>query len=692
MLPATIRMKIRLFSLAVVASAALLLSGCKKEGDSTQSGTQASVAAAARAASALKTEPPLVSECEPGVRGGRLVIATFGDPKTFNPITENESSSRDIIRLLFVSLVDFDWATEKVKPSLAHAWSVEPDQKTWTFQLRKGVQWSDGHPLTADDVVFTWNDVVYNPHIVNVTRDLFTIDGKIFQVSKVDDHTVRVVTPDIYAPFLEYFGGVAILPKHKLAKAVAEKKFESAYGINTSPAELVGSGPYKLKQYKAGEFTLLERNPLYFVQDKAGTQLPYFDNLIYSVVPDMSAMSLRFLAGESDIHENVRPDEYERFKAGADSGKFKLESLGVGPERAFFWFNLNTNRAAQLEVSVEPSGVEIIVEKRKLQKLPEVKRVFMGKQSISAKVGSGTEQSREIVLSEGMALPITVKFEGATLTLKDPSNSPKLTAKPLVNSNKLRWFANPKFRQAMQHAVDRPSILKSIYAGRAELAHGYNSPALKRWHNSGVPQYAYDPARARALLKEIGIEDRNGDGTLEDAEGTPIEFELNTNVGNNVREKVAIFVQADLKKLGIKLNYRPVDFNALVTKIDDTFDYECILLGLGGGGTDPASSLNVLKSDGFTHFWFPMQKQPATTWEARVDKLMNDQLKTLKYEERKALYDEVQMILSTELPFIYTVAQHNFAAYRKDLGNIRPTVLSRYRVTWNAEELYLRKK
>jgi peptide/nickel transport system substrate-binding protein len=244
----------------------------------------------------------------------------------------------------------------------------------------------------------------------------------------------------------------------------------------------------------------------------------------------------------------------------------------------------------------------------------------------------------------------------------------------------------------MQHAIDRPSILKSIYAGRAELAHGYNSPALKRWHNPAVLQYAYDPARARALLKEIGIDDRNGDGTLEDADGTPIEFELNTNVGNNVREKVAIFVQADLKKLGIKLNFRPVDFNALVTKIDDTFDYECILLGLGGGGTDPASSLNVLKSDGFTHFWFPMQKQPATAWEARVDKLMNDQLKTLKFEERKALYDEVQMILSTQLPFIYTVAQHNFAAYRKDLGNIRPTVLSSYRVTWNAEELYLKKK
>lgn len=640
----------------------------------------------------IAAEPPQIADCPPGVRGGRLVIATFGDPKTFNPITENESSSRDIIRLLFASLVDFDWATETVKPGIAHAWSVEPDQKTWTFKLRKGVKWSDGQPLTADDVVFTWNDVIYNPHIINVTRDLFTIDGKDFVVSKVDDFTVRVVTPDIYAPFVEYFGGVAILPKHKLAQSVKEKKFESAYGINTAPEQLVCSGPFKLKQYKAGEFTLLERNPMFHVRDKAGTQLPYLDNLIYSVVPDMSAMSLRFLAGGSDIHENVRPDEFVRFKTGADAGKFKLETLGVGPERAFFWFNLNTNSAAQLQFSVDAPGVEVVVEKRKLQKLPDTKRVFMGALEVSLKLGAGTEQKKTLTITPGAALPITVKFDGATLTIKDPGNAKTIAAKPVVDPKKMRLFANPKFRQAMQHAIDRPSIIKSIYAGRAELAHGYVSTALKRWHNNAVPQYAFDPARARALLKEIGIEDRNDDGTLEDAQGNLIEFELNTNVGNNTREKVAIFVQSDLKKLGIKLNYRPVDFNALVSKIDDTFDYDCILLGLGGGGTDPASSLNVLKSDGFTHFWFPQQKHPATPWEARVDKLMNDQLKTLDFAARKKLFDEVQATMSTELPFIYTVAQHNFAAYRADLQNVRPTVLSSYRVTWNAEELYLKKK
>ena len=101
--------------------------------------------------------------------------------------------------------------------------------------------------------------------------------------------------------------------------------------------------------------------------------------------------------------------------------------------------------------------------------------------------------------------------------------------------------------------------------------------------------------------------------------------------------------------------------------------------------------MNVLKSDGFTHWWFPRQKSPSTDWEARIDFLMNAQLKTLKHDERKKYFDEVQEIMAREAPFIYTVAPFNFAATRSDLPNVKPTVLSYYRLTWNAEELYFEK-
>jgi len=558
-------------------------------------------------------EPPLVAKCEPGIRGGRLVIATFGDPKTYNPITANESSSEDIYRFLFAGLVGFDWVTQTAEPGLAESWSVAPDNKTWTFKLRKGLLWSDGQPLTADDVVFTWNDVIYNPDIDNVTRDAFIIEGKKFTVTKLDDLTVQVVTPTVYAPFLETFGGAAILPKHVLAKSVADKSFLSAYGVNSKPSDIVGSGPFVIKDYKPGQYTLMERNPYFFEVDSNGTRLPYFDNIIYTVVPDMNAMSLRMLNGESDVNEFIRPDEYDRFKTESAKGHFNLLDLGIGLEKVQFWFNQNTN--------------------------------------VNAKTGQ-----------------------------------------PLVDPKKLKWFRNQKFRQAVAYAIDRESLIKSIYSGRAEAHSGFVTPANKKWYNPDTVEYTYDLAKARELLKGIGIEDRNGDGILEDADGNPIEFIFNTNTGNNTRDKMAVLLQSDLKKLGFKVIYQPIEFNTLVDKINTTYEYDCILMGLGGGSADPASQMNVIKSDGFTHEWFPRQKSPSTDWEARLDELMDEQIKTLDFTERKKYFDEVQTILSEQVPFISTVNPYWYVAVRSDIGNLRPTPLCYYRVTWNAEELYFKKK
>ena len=174
----------------------------------------------------------------------------------------------------------------------------------------------------------------------------------------------------------------------------------------------------------------------------------------------------------------------------------------------------------------------------------------------------------------------------------------------------MKWFRNQKFRQACAYAIDRDSIIKSIYSGRAIPNYGYITPGDKKWFNPNIRQYPNDLPRARALLKEIGIEDRNGDGFVEDADGNKIEFVFNTNIGNNAREKTAVLIPADLKKLGFNVIFQPIEFNTLVQKIDVTYDYECALLGLGGGGADPSAHMNVIRSDGFTHQWFPRRKRP----------------------------------------------------------------------------------
>ncbi len=586
-----------------LAGGAALLGGCGG------SSNQQAPAPAANAQPPI--EEPYVNPCEPGVRGGRFVIASFSDPKTFNPITANETSSNDIIDMMFVGLIAKNQATQEVYPSLAAEWSVAEDQKTWTIRLRKGLKWSDGKPITADDVVFTVKDIVYNKDIINVTADPLRIDGKDFEISKVDDLSVQVVTPDIYAPFAEFFGDVRILPKHILEPAVKEKRFESAYSVSTPPDQLVCSGPYRLKQFKTSEFCLLERNPYYFAIDKKGQQLPYFDTVVHSVVPDQNAISLRFLKGDCDVQEFVRPEEAMRFKAEAASGKFRFVELGVASQMDLITFNQNP---------------------------------------------------------------------GATKS-----------GKPYIPPHKLKWFRNTKFRQAISHAIDRDSIVTSSLNGLGKPNYGFWNESNTKWFNPNIPTQPYSLDKARELLAEIGIKDRNGDGFLEDEDGNPVEFEMNTNAGNSRREKGSVLVQEDLKRLGIKVNYRPLDFNTLVSRLDATFDYECIFLGLASTSPEPTSSLNVLRSNGFTHQWYPRQETPSTPWEARIDELMNKQLKTLDFATRKKYVDEVQVIMSEQVPMIYTACMFAYAAIRNDVANLQPTVQHNNRLFWNIAELYFKK-
>jgi peptide/nickel transport system substrate-binding protein len=264
--------------------------------------------------------------------------------------------------------------------------------------------------------------------------------------------------------------------------------------------------------------------------------------------------------------------------------------------------------------------------------------------------------------------------------------------KPIVNPAKLKWFRNKKFRQAVSCAIDRDRLVREVYGGRAQPANGFVGTENQKWNDPDIPRYGFDLTRARGLLAEIGIQDRNGDGLLKDADGNPEEILFYSNLGNPLREQAATLIAADLKKLGMKITFVAIDYRALVEKINVTFDYECALMGLGGGGSDPASQMNVLLSGEALHQWFPGQQIPSTDWEARIDSLMTTQMRTLDFAQRKKCFDEVQVILAEEQPMIYTIAPFAAGAIRPDMGNLRPAVLSPYHLTWNLEELYFKKK
>src|SRR5579864_5527311 len=182
-------MKNQVIQLAGILLAGVVLSGCGKNAGSSGSSSENS------ATNYPLPDPPAVADCTPGIRGGKFVICELREPKTFNYLMSDELSSRYIARLMFWGLLYFDAPTQTVKPALAESWTNSPDGKTWTFKLRKNLRWSDGQPLTADDVVFTCNDLIYNPKIDNVMRDGLQVDGKNFLVTKIDDLTVQVVTP-----------------------------------------------------------------------------------------------------------------------------------------------------------------------------------------------------------------------------------------------------------------------------------------------------------------------------------------------------------------------------------------------------------------------------------------------------------------------------------------------------------------
>jgi peptide/nickel transport system substrate-binding protein len=589
----------------ILFAAALFLCGCGKKSETETVSSENSATN-----NYPLPDPPVMVNCQPGNRGGRFVITEMGEPKTFNYLMANESSSIDIVRFMFWGLLNLDVPTQTVKPGLADFWTNAPDGKTWTFRLRKNLRWSDGAPLTADDVVFTW-DVITNTAFPNSMIDPYMIHGKTFTVTKLDDLTIQVVTPQVYAPFLSAFGaGLPIFPKHVLEKYVADKTFASAYGVNWDPAKIVCSGPYILKEYKQAQYTLLERNPYFIEVDKNGTRLPYFDELIFTIAPNVDAVSLRFLSGESDVNDYIYPTDYDTYKAAADKGKFTLHEPGIGLESQYFWFNQNT----------------------------------------------GTNSK---------------------------------TGKPYVDPVKLSWFRNPKFRQAISYAINREDIGKSVYAGRAIPQYGFLTEGYQDWFNTNIQTYPYNPQKALALLKEIGIEKRNDDSFLTDSNGHKIEFVFNTNVENDGRKKVSVLIAGDLNKIGMNVILQPIEFNTIITRIEDTFNYDCILLGsYSMSGTDPSGSMNILLSSGDSHDWFPRQKEPSTPWEARIDYLMGAQLGTLDLAQRRKYFNEVQEILAVEQPMIFTVTPMYYAAIRLKVGNVRPTPLTFYRLTWNTEEQY----
>jgi peptide/nickel transport system substrate-binding protein len=243
---------------------------------------------------------------------------------------------------------------------------------------------------------------------------------------------------------------------------------------------------------------------------------------------------------------------------------------------------------------------------------------------------------------------------------------------------RLTWFTDLHFLRAIAHAMDKQAMIINCLNGYGKPAVTDISPENKLFHDPNLKDYDYNLDTARQLLKEGGYVDRDSDGILEDSNGNPVELSLTTNAGNQIREKICSILKEDWGKLGIKVNYRPLDFQALVEKLYTTHDWDAVLIGFTGG-IEPNNGANLLRSSGNLHFWNPDQPQPATPWEAEIDTLLDQGARELDTQKRRTYYWRIQEILHDQLPMIQTVRQLEFAAYKKLVGNYRPTVWGLYR-------------
>jgi len=514
------------------------------------------------------------------------VLAAASDPKSFNPIIAKETSTTAITGYLFEGLTRTNGVTLEVEPALAERWEHDASGKVWTFHLRRDVVWHDGAPFTADDVLFTFRELIYNRDIPTSSRDIFLINGRPVELRKIDDYTVIFNLPDSFAPFLRLLNQ-DILPAHVLRDKVRRGVFTSSWGVNERPENIVGTGPFRLKSYRPAEWVMLDRNERYWKRGPENQPLPYLDRIVHMVIADPNMGVLKFKAGEIDA-VSVRGQDYALLKPYEKKGNYTIYEIGPSMGEEFLVFN--QNKAAPL---------------------------------------------------------------------------PKSSA---------AWFAHPAFRQAVAHAIDKGSIIKNVLGGFGVPQDGPLNVSSGFFYNPQAPRYAYDPQKARALLAGAGF--------------SSLEFTILTNSNNPERIQTASIIQDDLRKLGMRVNLLPVEFNTLVTKLSVTKDWEAVLIGLTGG-IEPHGGKNVWMSSGQLHIWNLGPGNAPQAWEKDVDRIFEAGATELDPAARKKLYDRWQTIVCAQLPVIYTVNSLVMYGVRNKFGNLKPSVYGG--IFHNIEELYVKR-
>jgi peptide/nickel transport system substrate-binding protein len=510
--------------------------------------------------------------------GGQLRLCLHADPATFDPLLAAEEASETIRYLTAGVLLRFNRQTQQLEPELATSWKVMDGGKRIDFVLRRNVRFSDGTPLTADDVIATIRRLAQTNLHSAVADTIRTAGGNVAAAANGPDGvSVSFSTP--VAGLERLFDSVAISSRQH------------------SPNAQVVLGPFMLDGYRGGQYVLLRRNPNYWKIGSDGARLPYLDSVRLDIQSNREIELVRFRNGELHLIDKVEPETFERLRKEKPAAAV---NVGASLDTELFWFNL----------------------------------------------------------SPAASLP----------------------------AYKKGWFRSKVFRQAIAAAINRDDIVRLVYRGYAHAAAGPVSAANLFWFDANVRSYKYDPQLALKQLQAEGF--RFSGRSLRDALGNVVEISLITNAGNQTRVQIGRMIQQDLAKIGVQVNFLPVEFQSLIERITRTQQYETCLLGLTNVETDPNDQMNVWMSSGSHHPWNPGQAKPATAWEAEIDRLMQEQHAALSSETRRTAFNRVQEIIAEEEPIIPLVHPDVLAAISANLRGYAVSVLPPH-LFWNVENLSL---
>ena len=256
---------------------------------------------------------------------------------------------------MLTGLVEAHPVTSAIRPALAESWEVSEDNKEVTFHLRD-VKWSDGVPLTADDVIFTFEHFVMNPVARGNSVARFTIEAKPIEWVKVDDSTVKAILPAPYAAFFTVLSHAYIYPSHALESKIDKNRPDSVNDVwltNTPLNEIPANGPFMLSEYIIDQKVVMTKNPNYWKVDEYGNKLPYVDKIEYLVVSDAQVRLAKFMAGELDymaVSGNDFPILKERELAGGPFRVFLAEPTQPTPSPIHIAFNFDVENPKLREV------------------------------------------------------------------------------------------------------------------------------------------------------------------------------------------------------------------------------------------------------------------------------------------------------------------------------------------------------